>query len=108
MQSPSFVKLGCLCGVALGLGIAVACAVSPSAKNPAQERALAAHVCYLGALEPVLGELAEPVLQAILAGGNPVTILVAHRLSSADVLATATRWRACDEAQVSDPPLENS
>lgn len=104
----TLVKYACLCGLSLGLGIAVACAVEPAPLSPVQQRAMDAHTCYVKALEPALGPLTEDVLRAILAGGSPVAILTAHRLSPADVLATATRWRACDEAQLSDPPLENS
>lgn len=103
----SLVKYACLCGMALGLGVAVACAIAPSPLNPVQQRAMDAHACYLKALEPVLGPLSEDVLRSVLAGGNAAAILAAHRLSTGDILATATRWRVCDEAQVPDVTLEN-
>ncbi len=94
-----------LVAVLIGSAVVLACSgLFSSALSPAQERAMAAHECYVAALEPALGPLTEDVLRSVLAGGNFVAILAAHRLSPADILATATRWRACDQAQVADPP----
>lgn len=73
------------------LAAMVGCALLSPVKSPASD----ARMCYLAALEPVLGDVAEPALAAIMAGGDPIKILRAHRVSFDDIAKTAERFAVC-------------
>jgi hypothetical protein len=80
------------------------CALLAPSKSPAQVAAAEARTCYLSALKPILGDVAEPALAAIMAGGSPVQILRAHRVSFDDIAKTAERFSAC--AGEDTPPAD--
>jgi hypothetical protein len=87
----AFVGLVMAILAALGIVVGTGCA----SLSPAQQRALQAHSCYLNALEPALGELSEPVLAALLAGGNPVQALAVHGLSQREIVAVLQAFSDC-------------
>jgi hypothetical protein len=87
---------------ALGINLTTGCA----SLTPAQARALESHECYVEALEPKLGPLAEDALAAIFAGGNVAMVLRAHALSVEDAASTLTRFQACLDEATGDKPAE--
>lgn len=93
--------------VALAMAIAAYFGIGCASLSPAQQRALQAHQCYIAALEPALGELAVPVLQALLAGGNPVQALAVHGLSEREIVATLQAFSDCAvQASVAPRPVD--
>lgn len=84
------------------LAAMVGCALLSPVESPASD----ARACYLAALEPAVGDVAEPVLAAIMAGGDPIKILRAHRVSFDDIAAVAAAFNAC--AGEEPPPAELS
>lgn len=70
-------------------------ACSLSSLSPSQQRALDASKCYHAALEPVVGELTEKFLEAALAGGDLVKMLIVHGVRIEDVAKAAGAFEQC-------------
>lgn len=86
------VAAGALCLVVTGV---LGCSMLSSNLSPSQQRALDASKCYHAALEPVVGELTEQFLEATLAGGDLVKMLIVHGVRIEDVIKTAGAFEQC-------------